>query len=82
MSFGLYSRDFFSADYYPIFPWFGYFLLGFGCAHELQKRGYLHTLFGGEILAGRSLAFLGRHSLLIYSIHVPIVYGIIRLIHL
>lgn len=35
---GLYPRDYFSADYYPLIPWFGYYLIGYGSASWLWKR--------------------------------------------
>jgi len=36
--FGLHPADYYSADYYPLFPWFGYYLIGFGVAHWLVNR--------------------------------------------
>ena len=42
---GLMPIGYYSADYYPIFPWFGYYLMGYGVASWLSLRGYLDTLF-------------------------------------
>ncbi len=42
---GLISLDYYSADYYPIFPWFGYYLIGYGVASWLCLSGYFDTLF-------------------------------------
>lgn len=78
---GLHTWGFFSADYYPIFPWFGYFLLGFGVTSMLQKRAQLHALLDGGFFGGESLAYIGRYSLLIYVIHVPIIYGVLRVVY-
>lgn len=70
---GFQSPRFFSADYFPLLPWFFLFVIG--------------TVFGGWCLAHREhrlltapfpapLTFLGRHSLLIYLIHQPVLYGL------
>ncbi len=42
---GLIPIDYYSADYYPIFPWFGYYLMGYGVASWLYLSGYFDTLF-------------------------------------
>jgi uncharacterized membrane protein len=73
---GLIPMGYYSADYYPIFPWFGYYLMGYGVASWLSLRGYLDTLFSGLHQMLRPLAYIGRHSLLIYILHVPIIYGV------
>ena len=50
---GLYPESYFSADYYPLFPWFGYYLIGYGFASFLASKGKLTTLLSGNILGGR-----------------------------
>lgn len=42
---GLISFDYYSADYYPLFPWFGYYLIGYGVASWLYLSGYFDTIF-------------------------------------
>ena len=74
---GLIPNDYYSADYYPIFPWFGYYLIGYGAASWLYLSGYFDTLFAGSYSILRPLAYIGRHSLLVYVLHIPIIYGII-----
>ena len=67
--------DFFSADYYPLIPWFGYYLLGQGIANLGIRYDILRYL-KNESLSNVFLSFLGKHALLIYILHVPILYGI------
>ena len=71
--------DFTMSDYLPLIPWLGFFLIG--------------TLIGRHAYAGRCSAFpgapawlqqvsrpfayLGRHSLLIYVLHQPILLAIL-----
>jgi uncharacterized membrane protein len=66
-------------DYVPLFPWLGVVLIG---------------IFAGAWVAGRDrtvvaslrrfaptwLAFLGRHSLLVYMAHQPVLLGILRVV--
>lgn len=60
-----------SFDYEPIFPWFAAMLLGLVLARHLPaERGEAAT----DIFAR-----MGRHSLLIYLLHQPILYGALLL---
>ena len=74
---GFPAPGFFSADYFPLLPWFFLFLAG--------------TALGGWCLAHRenrllaaplpeALTWPGRHSLIIYILHQPVLYGISYLI--
>ena len=78
---GLYPRGYYSADYYPLIPWFGYYIIGYGTAYWLKKRGFFDDIFSGSFIGGAALAFMGKHSLLLYSIHVPIMYGILSIFY-
>jgi uncharacterized membrane protein len=66
-------------DYYPLFPWFGIALLGAFAGLTLYPggiRGFsLPDL--SEKTPIRGLTFLGRHSLLIYLVHQPILLAIL-----
>lgn len=66
---GLMGNNFYSADYYPLFPWFGLFLMGTasGKLAYSTKRSLFH-----ENPHNHWLEFLGRHSLVIYLVHQPI----------
>ena len=66
------NNDFFSADYYPIIPWFFLFLSGAALGRYF-KEGRAPKIF--EANPFRPLSFIGRHTLLIYLIHQPLLYG-------
>ena len=61
-----------SMDLEPIFPWFGPFLLGMAFA-KLALVGRRPGGDGGPL--GRALAWAGRHSLVIYLLHQPVLMG-------
>ena len=69
---GFLSKDFTSGDYFPLIPflflfWFGYYLWKW-----IAARGW-DTAFTRKIPV---LDLIGRHSLLIYLVHQPLLYGI------
>ena len=71
---GFYGGGFFSADYFPLFPWLFLFLLG----SYLGK--FLKTGKGPRLIYAthsRFLAAAGRNTLVIYVLHQPVVYGIL-----
>ncbi len=74
---GLYSKNFSSADYFPIFPNLGFFLLGAALGRTLY-RGKTTLLPGAfsETLPIRFLRLCGTHSLLIYLLHQPVLSGL------
>jgi uncharacterized membrane protein len=76
------TADFYSADYFTLFPWFGYFLLGTILGPILYKKRSSH--FPGAAGKGwhRPILFAGRTSLIIYVVHQPVVYGLLALIGL
>ena len=70
---GFPSPGFWSTDYFPLLPWFflfcaGYFLWGLLSQSERAKE----RLAPGV----RPLSFLGRHSLIIYLAHQPVLMGV------
>ena len=74
---GLPNQDFFSSDYFPLFPWL--FLYWTGCfAFHMWRNVRNCKVLQMKIPV---LDWLGRYSLWIYIIHQPIVYGILWGIH-
>lgn len=66
-------------DYFPLIPWGGIALVGLFTSqffHLPSRQSILGKKMGSGPLA-RFLCFLGRHSLLIYLIHQPIVLGLL-----
>jgi uncharacterized membrane protein len=75
---GIHPPTFWSVDYEPIFPWLGIVLIGMGLGEYLYPEGLRSfTLPQIPEMVVRPLAFLGRHSLIIYLIHQPIIILII-----
>ena len=69
-------------DYVPLLPWFGVVLAGIYAGDMLLRTRRLERL-NDTVPAGsasvRFLAFSGRHSLLIYLLHQPLLFGAISL---
>ena len=77
LPFGVYPASFQSVDYYPIFPYISIFFAGnfFGRITYVRKREPLLKDFDFS-----PLSFLGRHSLAIYLVHQPVIYGVFYLL--
>lgn len=71
---------YFSADYYPIFPWFGVYLIGYSLAHILSRLGIFEKIFSLNTNRCNFLTYIGRHSLTIYIVHIPILYILFRML--
>lgn len=75
---GFKPLNFSSLDYFPIFPWitlpaFGIFL---GNTVYKNKRPLIsNEIFDRKIFA--PLYFLGRHGLVVYMLHVPLIFAIL-----
>jgi uncharacterized membrane protein len=69
-----------SNDFVPLFPWFAATLLGIAAAKIAKRRGWTDRGAGKE-LAGwtRPLQFIGRHSLVFYLLHQPVLISLIFL---
>ncbi|MBU0982090.1 DUF1624 domain-containing protein [Patescibacteria group bacterium] len=75
--FGLVAGGFYSLDFFPIFPWLAVPLAGLATGQLLYKKKNPTFL---EIFAKvPGLTFVGRHSLLIYLVHQPVLYSILLL---
>jgi len=65
-------------DYVPLFPWSGVLLLGVAAGHWLIGRDF--APLAPLSRAPRLLPFLGRHSLIVYLVHQPILFGLLMLV--
>ncbi len=77
--FGLRDPSFWSTDYFPFFPWYFLYLTGYWLNRLLSAAGLLS---GGRRILHIGLpavSWLGRHSLLLYLLHQPVLYGIFLL---
>jgi uncharacterized membrane protein len=66
-------------DYYSLLPWFGISLLGIFAGYTLYPQSVRRFTWPdlAQVVPIRGLRFLGRHSLLIYLIHQPILIGLL-----
>lgn len=78
--FGLRTRLFFSGDYYPLFPNLCYVFLGNTIGKVLynEKR----SIFQKTFKAFEPFNFLGRHTLVLYFVHQPVLILILLIISL
>ena len=71
---GFIPKNFYTFDYFPILPWFGFTLIGIFFGNWLYKDGKrrfnIRDFSNSSIV--KFLTFLGRKSLIIYLIHQPI----------
>ncbi len=78
---GLKSPLFSSGDYFPMMPNLGWFLLGAVLGRTLYRnRETLLPKVKDDLLPIRFLRFCGRHSLLIYLLHQPIITGLLLIL--
>jgi uncharacterized membrane protein len=78
---GIHPVIFYSVDYTPLIPWFGVVLIGMSAGKSLYPAG--KKLLFADVKppsATRGLMILGRHSLLIYLIHQPVIILILSLL--
>ncbi len=69
--------DFYSTDYFSIFPWFFLFVTGYYLHKVFESRKLLKAL---GYFKNRLLEWIGRHSLIIYLLHQPVIYFVLMLI--
>ena len=67
-------------DYVPLLPWFGVVLVGISIGWWLLERR-MRDLRQISRASPKWLTWVGRHSLLVYMIHQPIMMGLLRVFH-
>ncbi len=77
---GITPSGFASLDYYPLLPWLGIMLYGMAAGKLMYAAKEPLWPSATANLPFRALSRLGRHSLLIYLIHQPILLTIFALI--
>ena len=71
--FGFMPKSFFSTDYFPLLPWLFLFWVGY-FLHHLVGRGRLAPLRRSVC---PPLGWMGRHSLVLYLLHQPVILGVL-----
>lgn len=72
---GARPASFSSVDYIPVVPWTGLVFIGIFCGNVLFPRGRMRLSLSPSLVAsrpGKSLSWLGQHSLIIYFVHQPV----------
>lgn len=74
---GFKSNNFYSADYFPIFPWIFLFFTGyFLCCLYYDKLKKMRFMKYRTV----PFNFIGRHSLFFYMIHQPVIYAVLYIL--
>ena len=66
------------ADHFPILPWIFLFLFGVSVGRLIKEHKFPSWFYK---IGFTPLSFVGRHSLLIYMAHQPVIYGIMLLVY-
>ncbi len=77
---GFPPAHFTTVDYFPLLPWFGVILMGYGLGHFLYVRSTTWRRHLPDALP-QSVTWPGRHSLLIYLLHQPILLAALYFLH-
>lgn len=74
--FGITDKRFFSADYFPLFPWMFIFFFGTFFSGIFKDKKLPQFMYDSHV---KILSFCGRHALIIYILHQPIIFLIMNL---
>ncbi len=81
--FGIYNSDFYSADYFPLFPFVFVFFAGVYAGNFFRKAGFPARSYKMRV---PFLDYIGRHAFIIYVLHIPLtalaVFGVVSIIKL
>jgi uncharacterized membrane protein len=79
LPFGIHSPGYSSFDYFPLIPWFGIFLIGaaLGKSVYAPRRSLLSWQLPQTFVNAA-----GRHSLLIYIVHQPVILAVLYVLGL
>jgi uncharacterized membrane protein len=76
---GLSTQPPVTVDYVPVFPWFGVVLIGIVAGRLIVRHQAVVARFQPRNPIARAFAFGGRHTLLIYLVHQPLIVGALSL---
>lgn len=65
---------FYSTDYFAIFPWLFLYIAGYFLYELVYNKGLLELI---EVKKESFIEYLGKHSLVVYLIHQPVIYFVL-----
>jgi len=71
-----FGPDLASFDYFPLLPYVFLFLSG-ACMGKYAKKGFPKFCYESYM---RPIGYLGKHSLIVYLLHIPVLYGLFTLL--
>jgi uncharacterized membrane protein len=74
------SKNGYSADIFPIIPYLGWFLIGAAVGSLLYRQKKSLFPQRGKSSFLRPLYWLGRHALVVYVLHQPLLFGLLWLL--
>ena len=79
---GFAEPGFYSADYFSLLPWFFLFLAGYFGYYLALEKGLLEKAAALKPLPKMFgwVDYIGKHSLIIYMLHQPAIYGVLYLV--
>ena len=72
-------KQFYSSDYFSLFPWLFLFIFGYFLYNIFESKNLNAKSFSNVDI--KPFSFLGRHSLIVYLFHQPILYVICTIIN-
>ena len=72
---GIPPQNFMSVDYFPLIPWFGIVLIGYAIGLQVYAKRQPALLLTTHYSLLTRMAWPGRHALLIYLLHQPLLLG-------
>lgn len=73
---GMYANGFYSADYYPILPFAFMFFIGVFIGRYAKQGKFPKFMYKRRV---PFLSYVGKHTLIIYIAHQPVIYALITL---
>ncbi len=86
---GFTRSGFYSTDYFSLMPWFFLFATGYFFYKVAKEKEWLAKLSSvNPVLSNQTwisafrkpFSFMGKHSLIIYMIHQPVIYGLLYIL--
>lgn len=74
---GIHNETFLSADYFPLLPWIFVYTAGIFVGKLAKAGKFPEALYKSRVPA---FAWMGRHALILYLVHQPVIYGVCLLI--